>query len=116
MIGCDGRGKVLTGYRHNAHVLEKFFASVRESIKRGTFEEDRETFGRVYEPELPPVVGAGPRVRGYQFKTEPGPKKNPTVFTKVAGDQKQKLSESEVPVDAVAEQLEQIGFAEVKKE
>ncbi|CAG8956246.1 hypothetical protein HYFRA_00003626 [Hymenoscyphus fraxineus] len=61
---------------HNHYVLSKFFSSIREGIGRGTFEADCETFARYYETKLPEKSGQGPRVRGYQFKTEgPGERK-----------------------------------------
>ena len=47
--------------RHNTRVLNKFFAGVRASIARGTFEEDRATFAQVYDAELPQKTGDGPR-------------------------------------------------------
>jgi queuine tRNA-ribosyltransferase subunit QTRTD1 len=46
---------------HNAHVLDRFFMAVRESIARGNFEKDVVTFGRSYEAELPEKTGEGPR-------------------------------------------------------
>lgn len=46
---------------HNHHVLDLFFAAVRESIQRGTFEEDVQTFSRVYTATLPERTGEGPR-------------------------------------------------------
>lgn len=46
---------------HNYHVMDVFFAGVRESIQRGTFEEDVLSFNRVYVSELPQRTGEGPR-------------------------------------------------------
>lgn len=46
---------------HNHHVLDNFFAGVRESIKNGTFAQDAEAFHRVYAPEFPERTGQGPR-------------------------------------------------------
>jgi queuine tRNA-ribosyltransferase len=46
---------------HNYHTMDLFFAAIRESIEKGTFEEDVKTFERAYEPELPRQTGAGPR-------------------------------------------------------
>jgi queuine tRNA-ribosyltransferase subunit QTRTD1 len=46
---------------HNTHMIERFFAAVRESIAKGTFEEDCKTFNRVYEEKLPEKTGHGPR-------------------------------------------------------
>lgn len=46
---------------HNHRVVDAFFAGIRDSIGRGSFEEDRLAFERVYEPELPEKTGQGPR-------------------------------------------------------
>lgn len=46
---------------HNHHVLDNFFAGVRESIKNGTFEQDAEAFHKVYAPTFPERTGQGPR-------------------------------------------------------
>lgn len=46
---------------HNHHVMDEFFAGVRESIGKGVFEQDRAAFGKVHEPELPAKTGQGPR-------------------------------------------------------
>ncbi|THW69861.1 tRNA-guanine transglycosylase [Aureobasidium pullulans] len=106
---------------HNHQVMDEFFQGVRESIERGTFEQDVADFERVYEPEFPETGGRGPRLRGYQFKSE-GPnerKRNPapfTVYKGKKGDQSEKIVEKgSVPVpgpDAMAEDLEKVGFAE----
>lgn len=83
---------------HNHHVTDQFFADIRLSISRGSFEEDTASFQRRYEPELPAKTGQGPRsvhfysfaspeltdgrVRGYQFRADgPSQKKaNPPAF------------------------------------
>ncbi|EER41156.1 tRNA-guanine transglycosylase [Histoplasma capsulatum var. duboisii H88] len=66
---------------HNYHVLDNFYVAIRDSIARGTFDEDVAKFERAYEPELPRQSGQGPRLRGYQFKGEAGAKpKNPKVY------------------------------------
>lgn len=46
---------------HNYHIIDDFFAGVRESIRRGTFEEDVQSFNRVYASSLPERTGEGPR-------------------------------------------------------
>lgn len=46
---------------HTHHVLDLFFAGVRESIQRGTFEQDVQVFNRAYSPTLPEQTGQGPR-------------------------------------------------------
>ncbi|TVY15766.1 Queuine tRNA-ribosyltransferase accessory subunit 2 [Lachnellula arida] len=61
---------------HNSHVVSEFFTSIRECVRRGTFEADCDEFARAYESELPEKSGQGPRVRGYHFKSEgPGESK-----------------------------------------
>jgi queuine tRNA-ribosyltransferase len=46
---------------HNLHTMDNFFAKVRESIQRGTFESDVESFQRTYDSQLPEQTGRGPR-------------------------------------------------------
>lgn len=46
---------------HNYRTMDKFFDAVRESIRRGTFEEDARTFERTYASALPEQTGQGPR-------------------------------------------------------
>lgn len=46
---------------HNHHIMDKFFAEIRQSIRYGSFHEHKEAFGRRYEPELPEKTGQGPR-------------------------------------------------------
>jgi queuine tRNA-ribosyltransferase subunit QTRTD1 len=46
---------------HNHHIMDRFFAGVRDSIQRGTFEEDVYAFNRAYSSELPSQSGEGPR-------------------------------------------------------
>lgn len=46
---------------HNHYIMDQFFAGVRDSIQRGTFEEDIHAFNRTYAPTLPNQTGAGPR-------------------------------------------------------
>lgn len=61
---------------HNSHVVSEFFTSIRESVRRGTFDVDCNEFARAYESELPEKSGQGPRVRGYHSKSEgPGESK-----------------------------------------
>ncbi|KAI5296521.1 hypothetical protein KEM52_000929 [Ascosphaera acerosa] len=66
---------------HNFAVLDRFFAGVRSSIASGTFEADVRQFAEAYEEEMPVQTGQGPRLRGYQFKTEKGDaKRNERVY------------------------------------
>ena len=55
---------------HNHQILDSFFSGIRASIAGNTFERDCTAFARYYEPELPETSGLGPRVRGYQFKSD----------------------------------------------
>ncbi|KAA8618201.1 Tgt Queuine archaeosine tRNA-ribosyltransferase [Pyrenophora tritici-repentis] len=76
---------------HNHEILSAFFTGVRSSIDAGTFDADVAAFEAYYEPTLPEKTGQGPRVRGYQFKSESHAKrekKNPKAF--------QKFSEEEI--------------------
>lgn len=96
---------------HNYHILSSFFASVRESIRQGTFEADSDEFGRSYESELPEKSGPGPRIRGYHFKSEgPGEaKKNKAAWGNLGGDAQ--VGGSLVP-DEGTEEVEEKGFGE----
>jgi queuine tRNA-ribosyltransferase len=46
---------------HNHHVIDRLLAGARESIKRGTFEQDADAFYAAYLPDLPDRTGEGPR-------------------------------------------------------
>jgi queuine tRNA-ribosyltransferase len=46
---------------HNYHVMDAFFAAIRESIAKGTFETDSSAFERIYAPTFPQQTGEGPR-------------------------------------------------------
>jgi queuine tRNA-ribosyltransferase accessory subunit len=81
---------------HNFSIIDKLFASIRQSIASGTFEQDIDTFSRTYDSEMPKQTGQGPRVRGYQTKSvgRGEAKKNPKAYGKL-DDQLQKLAEAE---------------------
>lgn len=99
---------------HNHHTMDLFFAGIRRSIADGTFQQNVDDFARKYESQLPEGTGQGPRVRGYQFRSEKAgeAKKNKPSFTTL-DDGKEKLAESTPPsVDADASELEDQGFAE----
>ncbi|EFW16060.1 hypothetical protein D8B26_006213 [Coccidioides posadasii str. Silveira] len=100
---------------HNHHVMDQFFAAVRGSIWNGTFAQDVETFERAYAPEFPEQTGQGPRIRGYQAKSEHGAsKRNPRAYGRL-DDHAQKLMEAESSVptpDVGADELQAHGFAE----
>jgi len=46
---------------HNFHVMDLFFAGIRDSIQRGAYEDDVLTFNRVYASSMPESSGQGPR-------------------------------------------------------
>ena len=46
---------------HNHHVMDEFFACIRQSLSKGSFENDRSTFEKHYAAELPAKTGQGPR-------------------------------------------------------
>jgi len=103
---------------HNHHILDVFFAGVRESISDDTFERDVEAFGKYYEAELPAKSGQGPRVRGYQFRSEgpSEPRRNPAPY-KNFNDQSEKIADavtgSALPdANVDAGELEEKGFGE----
>ncbi|EAW14760.1 tRNA-ribosyltransferase family protein [Aspergillus clavatus NRRL 1] len=101
---------------HNHHTMDTFFAAIRESIQRGTFEADIETFTRTYAPEFPERTGEGPRLRGHQLPAA-GPNQ-PRRFPRVYGrldDAAEKFAESQSSVatpDTGADGLEAHGFAQ----
>ena len=102
---------------HNHHVLDLFFEGVRKGIANDTFENDVQAFERRYESRLPEKTGQGPRVRGYQYKSE-GPderKKNAAPYTMLE-DGKEKNAAGPLPdATADAEDFENQGFAEKDK-
>ncbi|KAF2140149.1 uncharacterized protein K452DRAFT_252796, partial [Aplosporella prunicola CBS 121167] len=67
---------------HNHSVLDRLFSAARAAIADGTFEDARAAFAKVYEPTLPEKTGQGPRVRGYQYKSDgpAEPKRNPPAY------------------------------------
>ncbi|KAF2095926.1 tRNA-guanine transglycosylase family protein [Rhizodiscina lignyota] len=100
---------------HNHRILDQFFAGVRKSIAKDTFEEDKAAFEKYYEPELRDTTGQGPRVRGYQFKSEGRgePKKNPKAYGRL-DDAREKFAEGVLPSpNADAEDLERAGMGSV---
>ncbi|KAL8866758.1 MAG: hypothetical protein Q9174_006102 [Haloplaca sp. 1 TL-2023] len=98
---------------HNHHIIEAFFASVRESIGKGTFEMDHEQFEKDYEGELPASSGQGPRLRGYEVKSGKGEsRRNPRSYHTL-DDTRERLAEAPLPSpDADGDDIEQRGFAE----
>ncbi|CAK3938872.1 related to tRNA-guanine transglycosylase family [Lecanosticta acicola] len=88
---------------HNHHIMDRFFNGIRSSISNATFEQDMAHFEKFYERQMPEKTGQGPRVRGYQFKSEgPGPdrrgeaKKNKSAFHTL-NDSAEKLAEATPP-------------------
>ncbi|KAF2841238.1 tRNA-guanine transglycosylase [Patellaria atrata CBS 101060] len=99
---------------HNHHVMDEFFVGIRDSIESCTFEDEVSRFEQFYAVELPEKTGQGPRIRGYQFKSEgPNePKKNPAPYTMLKdGEEKN----AEAPIsgpETMSKDLEAVGFAE----
>lgn len=52
---------------HNIHVMDLFFAGIRDSIQRGTYEDDVYAFNRVYASSMPETTGRGPRYAQITF-------------------------------------------------
>lgn len=46
---------------HNHHIIDRFFAGIRQSISNGSFESDRRSFETCYAADLPEKSGQGPR-------------------------------------------------------
>ncbi|KAL9080824.1 MAG: hypothetical protein Q9157_000520 [Trypethelium eluteriae] len=86
---------------HNHHIIDAFFSGIRESISRDSFEHDVENFNKIYESEMPEKTGQGPRVRGYQMRSEgPGEKKkNPSRYNTL-DDIRQKIADAPSEPDA----------------
>ncbi|KAK5694685.1 hypothetical protein LTR97_009275 [Elasticomyces elasticus] len=99
---------------HNHCVIDRFFQAIRQSITDTTFVEDAEAFRKTYDSAMPESTGLGPRIRGYQFKSEGRgeSKKNKAPFGRLH-EVKEKLPDSALPdADASADVLEEHGFAE----
>ncbi|KAJ5759783.1 hypothetical protein N7520_006939 [Penicillium odoratum] len=99
---------------HNFHTMDLFFHGVRESIQRGSFEQDVEAFSRIYASTLPESTGQGPRLRAYQHPGANQPTRAPRVYGRLE-DALQKFQDSQSSVvtpDTDAEGLEKHGFAE----
>ncbi|KAI2015857.1 hypothetical protein LOZ49_000442 [Ophidiomyces ophidiicola] len=101
---------------HNHQFMTNFFAAIRKSISNGSFSQDVDTFQRVYESKFPEQTGLGPRIRGYQTRSEYGAqKKNPKVYGRL-DDHVEKLMEAESSVatpETGAGGLEAHGFAKI---
>lgn len=52
---------------HNYHVMDEFFAGIRQSIRQGSFHDEKSAFTRTYESQLPAKTGKGPRSAAYRF-------------------------------------------------
>ncbi|KAI4097433.1 MAG: hypothetical protein LQ339_006751 [Xanthoria mediterranea] len=98
---------------HNHHTIDIFFANVRQSIRRGTFERDCEFFDKTFQRDFPVTTGKGPRLRGYHVKSGPAePRRNPPAFQSLE-DAHKRLAEAPLPSSAAdGEDLERQGFAE----
>ncbi|KAG8158899.1 hypothetical protein KVR01_011342 [Diaporthe batatas] len=101
---------------HNHHAVEGFFAGVRASLARGTFDDDRRAFQRAYEAEFPPGLGTRPRARGYHFKSEGGDeKRNKPAWGHLHGDGDGDEVETPLVPDAGTDAADLVreGFAEI---
>ncbi|RDW93115.1 tRNA-ribosyltransferase family protein [Aspergillus mulundensis] len=101
---------------HNHHTMDFFFAGIRQSIERGTFEEDVRTFQQTYASEFPETTGQGPRLRGYKLPTSgrAQPRRYPPAYGRLdiaAGKFAESQSDLATP-DTGADGLEEHGFAE----
>ncbi|KAK3679689.1 hypothetical protein LTR78_000065 [Recurvomyces mirabilis] len=99
---------------HNHHIIESFFRSIRRSLVEGTYNRDVERFQQAYESQLPAKTGEGPRVRGYQYKSEgPGEQRKNRPAYNTLDDRKEAVAGSKsVKLDADSNTLQQQGFAE----
>ncbi|MCJ1468863.1 hypothetical protein MMC07_007493 [Pseudocyphellaria aurata] len=88
---------------HNHHVMDEFFTGVRRSIDENSFDHDRARFTKSYQPDLPAKTGQGPRIRGYQFKSEGKgePRRNPVAY--------RPLVDEAVPSDAPSAKEQDLG-------
>ncbi|KAH9831082.1 tRNA-guanine transglycosylase family protein [Teratosphaeria destructans] len=79
---------------HNHRTIDVFFDEIRNSIRLGSFEQDTQRFAGRYERVFPESTGKGPRVRGYQLKSEgPGEaKKNKAPFKVLANGRSKEAS------------------------
>ncbi|KAL4815325.1 tRNA-guanine transglycosylase family protein [Aspergillus spinulosporus] len=101
---------------HNYYTMDLFFANVRKSIERGTFEADVRTFQQTYVAEFPKVTGQGPRLRGYKLPTSgpAQPRRHPPAYGRLnVAAEKFAESQSDLATpDTGADGLEEHGFAE----
>ncbi|KAL4759450.1 tRNA-ribosyltransferase family protein [Aspergillus foveolatus] len=101
---------------HNYYTMDLFFANVRKSIERGTFEADVRTFQQTYVADFPEITGQGPRLRGYKIPTSgpAQPRRNPPAYGRLnVAAEKFAESQSDLATpDTGAEGLEEHGFAE----
>ena len=81
---------------HNHANIDRFFAGVRASIAAGRFEKDASAFERTYQTDLDLGTGQGPRVRGYQVRSEGATKekRNKAPYQKLRGNGIEKESTS----------------------
>ena len=77
---------------HNHAIIDRFFAGVRASIAADRFEKDVEAFERTYQTDLELGTGQGPRVRGYQVRSEGvvKGKRNKPPYQKLEGQKGEK--------------------------
>lgn len=99
---------------HNHHVVDQFFAGIRETLAKGIaeFENAVRDFGRWYEKDLPEGTGQRPRARGYHFKSEvAADKRNKPAWHDLNGEAKEAIKDTPTQPDDEGEALEEKGFA-----
>ncbi|KAL5338105.1 tRNA-guanine(15) transglycosylase-like protein [Aspergillus crustosus] len=101
---------------HNHHIMNLFFADIRQSIERDTFDADARTFQETYAPEFPEPTGQGPRLRGYKLPASGAgqPRRYPPAYGKLDMTV-ENFAESQSDIatpDTGADGLEEHGFAE----
>lgn len=52
---------------HNHHVIDEFFAGIRQCFNEGSFDLEKLNFAKTYEAQLPAKTGQGPRSATYRF-------------------------------------------------
>ncbi|CAP72869.1 uncharacterized protein PODANS_2_3010 [Podospora anserina S mat+] len=102
---------------HNHATMSAFFGGIQRSIKDATFEDERLSFSRAYDSEMPAGVGERPRMRGYQYKSQggeenAGKKKNKPAWQKELAVEDDKV---EVPETDGGRELQEKGVGEVVK-
>ncbi|KAK0356775.1 hypothetical protein LTR91_007589 [Friedmanniomyces endolithicus] len=101
---------------HNHHMIDVFFRDVRQSIADGKFDDFAEHFSRAHESSMPATTGQGPRVRGYQFRSEGRGegKKNKAPFTRLDGANHQAVESALRDTTASVGESDEPGLIEMR--